>query len=149
MVLIMPENAEGMVGLENSINEVMIEGLCKKLQGSRYENVQLFLPKFKIATSYDLIKPLEKLGMVDAFDEKADFKAMYGDCPIEISQIRHKTTLEIDEKGTVATAVTAVEADLRSLPREIRFDRPFLVVIRENTSGTNLFMGRINDPSAE
>ncbi len=154
MVLIMPDKAEGMKELENSFNEVMIQNLCKNLQGRKVESAKLFMPKFKLATSYDLIEPLKQLGMVDAFDGKADFKAMYGEIKVKISQIKHKATLEVDEKGSVASAVTAAEitrerASISPPTPQICFDRPFLVLIRENTTGTNLFMGRINNPTAK
>ncbi len=154
MVLIMPEKADGMKALEESLNQDTIQTLCIDLQGAKDTKANLFLPKFKLATSYDLVKPMNQLGMVDAFDKKADFKVMYGETPVKISQIKHKATLEVDEMGSVASAVTAVEinalsADIGEPLPQIRFDRPFLVLIRENTTGTNLFMGRINNPTAK
>ena len=154
MVLIMPEKAEGMKALEDSLNHEMIQTLCKNLQGGKDERATLFMPKFKLATSYNLVEPMKQLGMIDAFNAKADFKAIYTDPPVNISQIKHKATLEVDEMGSVASAVAAVDfqeasAFIEEPVPQIRFDRPFLVLIRENNSGTNLFMGRINDPTAK
>ena len=154
MVLIMPDKAEGMKELQDKLSEAMIQDLCQRLKGGKGEYIKLFMPKFRIATSYDLIPQMKQLGIADAFDfDKADFKAMYGKIRVKINQIKHKATLEVDEMGSVASAATAVEIIYKSggesPPEEIRFDRPFLVLIRENSTGTNLFMGRINDPTAK
>ena len=151
MVLVLPDQADGMAALEKNFSEAKLQDLGKRLSASGEEKVELYLPKFKIATEYDLVGPMQNLGIVDAFEfHKADFKVMYGDRPVCISQIKHKATLEVDEKGSVATAATAVEMQTKSLPAptpRIRFDRPFLVMIRDRDSGTTLFAGRINDPS--
>ena len=92
---------------------------------------------------------MQNLGIVDAFSfKKSDFKVMYGDSEVCISQIKHKATLEVDEKGSVATAATAVEINL-SLPRlpQSSARSPLPAEIRDRDSGTNLFMGRINNPN--
>ncbi|MGB1131142.1 MAG: serpin family protein [Haloferula sp.] len=151
MVLILPDEADGMAALETNFSEAKLQDLGRRLASSGEEKIELYLPKFKIETEYDLVKPMQNLGIVDAFSsKKSDFKVMYGKTPVAIAQIKHKATLEVDEKGSVATAATAVEIRGRSRrppTPQIRFDRPFLVMIRDRDSGTNLFMGRINDPS--
>jgi serpin B len=151
MVLILPKEAESMAALEKDFSEVKLQNLGKRLASSGTEKVDLYLPKFKIETKYDLVRPMQNLGIVDAFSfEKADFKVMYGSSLVRISQIKHKATLEVDEKGSVATAATAVEIEYKSdrpPTPQIRFDRPFLLMIRDRDTGTNLFMGRINNPN--
>ena len=151
MVLILPENADGMAALETNFCGAKLQDLGKRLASSGEEKIELYLPKFKIETEYDLVKPMQNLGIVDAFSfKKSDFKVMYGDSEVCIGQIKHKATLEVDEKGSVAAAATAVEIRGKSLPPptpKIRFDRPFLLMIRDRDSGTNLFMGRINNPN--
>jgi serine protease inhibitor len=57
----------------------------------------------------------------------------------------------VNEEGTVAAAVTAVEMTVTSVqpPQEnfiMKVDRPFFVAIRDNLTGTVLFMGSIVDP---
>ena len=152
MVLILPKEAKGMATLEKDFSEAKLQDLGKRLASSREEKIELYLPKFKIKTKYDLVKPMQNLGIADAFSfERAKFKLMYGDKKVCISQIKHKATLEVDEKGSVATAATAIEvygdSAVFNFTPVIRFDRPFLVMLRDRDSGTNLFMGRINDPT--
>ena len=150
MVLILPEKADGMAALKKNFSEATLQNLGKRLASSGEEEIELYLPQFKIETEDDLVKPMRNLGTVDAVNfDRVDFKAMFSDRKVRIGLIKHKATLEVDEKGSVATAATAVEIIGRSCPRptpQIRFDRPFLVMIRDRDSGTNLFMGRINDP---
>jgi len=49
--------------------------------------------------------------------------------------------VDVDEEGTEAAAVTSVGVALTSVPQSINIDRPFLFALRENLSGTILFMG--------
>src|SRR6185369_2182864 len=95
------------------------------------------------------------MGMPDAFDPlKADFRRMTDREPrLYISAVLHKTVVEVNEKGTEAAAATAVLAApgappgyIHSPPPVFRADHPFLFLIRENRSGSILFMGRLTDP---
>ena len=65
-----------------------------------------------------------------------------------ISSVKHKTFVEVNEEGTEAAAATAVEIrNERAGPSCFVVDRPFLFAIRENYSGTILFMGKVMDPT--
>ena len=69
--------------------------------------------------------------------------------PVAISKVIHKTFLEVNEEGTEAAAATAVEMT-RSLSRDPPFsmivDRPFFCAIRDDDTGSLLFMGSIMEP---
>ena len=153
MILILPDKADGMEKLDWNYGNGKLTNLHNDLADAPMERAKLYLPKFKIATEYDLVQPMKDLGIKDAFSfEKSDFKIMYGQSQVRIAQIKHKATLEVDEAGSVAAAATAVELKEKSAMRpkptpEIRMDRPFLVVISERRSGNSLFMGRISDPT--
>jgi serpin B len=67
----------------------------------------LSIPKFKINTSVKLKEYMKSLGLKDAFTFEANFKNMTNQ-EIKISEIFHQSTMELDEKGTVATGSTAV-----------------------------------------
>ncbi|MGH7599250.1 MAG: serpin family protein [bacterium] len=110
----------------------------------------LSLPKFTF--EYDLLlnDVLKALGMEIAFSpEQADFTKMRKNGDLYISKVKHKTFVEVNEEGTEAAAVTSVEIGLESADGgfSMRVNRPFIFVIRENHSGTMLFMGKIVDPS--
>jgi serpin B len=91
---------------------------------------------------------LKALGMEIAFDtDQADFTNLYaGPERAYISKVKHKTFVDVNEEGTEAAAVTSVEIGVTSAPQRVVVDRPFLFAIRENYSGTILFMGKIVRP---
>ncbi|MBN2200804.1 serpin family protein [bacterium] len=108
--------------------------------------MDLYLPKFKVEYKITLSDALKALGMAVAFGGRADFSRITGSPGPYISDVYHKSFVEVDEKGTEAAAVTVVEIRETSIgPDEgtIRFDRPFAFAIYEKTSGAMLFMGRI------
>jgi serpin B len=112
--------------------------------------IELVMPKFKFAFEHVLNDNLEKMGMGIAFTDAANFSNMIEDRPVKISEVKQKTFVEVNEEGTEAAAVTSVGVVLTSVPviQTVRFDQPFLFVIRENLSGLVLFVGVMNDPSA-
>lgn len=109
--------------------------------------LQLALPRFKTEASYDLIPALEKLGMQLAFQDDTGFGHLANDRML-ISDVKHKTFLEVDERGSEAAAVTSVGFSVTSIPqlRSFRVDRPFVFVISEKASGAVLFAGKIAHP---
>ncbi len=107
------------------------------------------LPRFQLEYEIVLNQALKSLGMEVAFDpEKADFSAMT-DENAYISQVQHKTFIEVNEAGTEAAASTSVGIVATSMPPppfKMVVDRPFFSVIRDEQTGTILFMGSIVDP---
>jgi serpin B len=108
------------------------------------------LPRFESEYEAVLNDALSALGMEIAFDQgRADFHAMrQTTSPIWINEVRHKTFVEVNEEGTEAAAVTSVEMaeDEGEGGFYIVVNRPFCCAIRDNESGTVLFMGAIVDP---
>ena len=106
------------------------------------------LPRFKINYDLTLNDALKALGMGAAFEPKADFSGI-GD-NLALSEVKHKTFVEVNEEGTEAAAATSVGITLTSAPSEQPFqmnvDRPFFCAIRDNQTGTVLFMGSIVNP---
>jgi serpin B len=106
------------------------------------------LPRFKINYDLTLNDTLKALGMGVAFEPKADFSGI-GD-NLALSEVKHKTFVEVNEEGTEAAAATSVGITLTSAPSEQPFqmnaDRPFFCAIRDNQTGTVLFMGSIVNP---
>jgi len=108
------------------------------------------LPKFKFEYFNLLNDALKSMGMEIAFSQGADFSNIVEGGGIWISRVLHKTFIEVDEKGTEAAAVTAVEMREVSAPggpRNITFNRPFLFAIREVTTNTIVFLGKFVEPA--
>lgn len=117
---------------------------------TKHQSLKLKLPKFKIEYKDLLTETLKKMGISDAFTQEADFSNLSKD-DLFISEIMQANYFCIDEQGTEASAVTGT-VNITSpggTPTAIDFhvNRPFLFIIREKSTGTILFLGKINNPS--
>ena len=113
------------------------------------------VPRFRVEYEIGLNEALKALGMGIAFDPaRANFTGMVQTSENAfISRVKHKTFAEVNEEGTEAAAVTSVEMRVTSAmrpPKTFRMiiDHPFFFAIRDNKTGTMLFMGSIVDPMA-
>lgn len=150
MLVLLPRRRDGIGLLESSLTPA---SLTAWTSGMRNQPVNVALPKFKMSSGFMLAPALEALGLKDAFDPKrADFSGMDGRAHwLYLSAVLHKAYIEVSEKGTEAAAATAVFALTErrvELPREFRADHPFLFLIRDETTGSILFTGRVVKPGA-
>lgn len=107
------------------------------------------LPKFKTDYDVTLNDALKALGMGEAFSNQANFAGIGKN--LAISQVKHKTFVEVNEEGTEAAAATSATITLTSAatptePFKMIVDRPFFCAIRDNQTGSVLFMGSIMEP---
>lgn len=116
--------------------------------GMTSREVQVFMPRLKVENKFKLKQTLADMGMPVAFTEMADFSGI-SDTPVMISDVIHKTYVTVDEDGTEAAAVTAVEFEATSIPeyKEFNVNKPFVFVISEKSTGVILFAGKIANPA--
>jgi len=151
MVILLPNEVDGLGKLEMQLTRENLHQWLAELNAAPVEKVELTLPKFKLETGYDLVPPCKALGMKDAFDSsgKADFSGMgWRKGELWISQIKHKAFVEVNEEGTEAAAATIVAMVALAVREQpvFRADHPFLFLIRDNQTGTILFLGRMVAP---
>lgn len=146
MVLVLPAKGQ----LETFEASLTGELLSEITGGLFTHEVEMTLPRFKLAAQLDLVGRLEELGMVDAFTDAADFSGIDGTRDLRVGAVVHEAFVDVSEAGTEAAAATAVELETRSTvpPAEIHFDRPYLFFVRDIATGTILFLGRVEDPSS-
>ena len=120
--------------------------------------VRLVMPRYRMSLESRLNDPLKAMGMADAFSpSQARFGALL---PAEflarenayVGEAKQKVFIEVNEEGTEAAAVTGIEIRTTSAPSpptEFVVDRPFVLVIRDDTTGALLFVGQVNDPVTE
>lgn len=169
MLILLPRTSDGLSDLEGSIAVPRIERVrltgdsqWKTISISRIEQVcqlisaqtvDVSLPRFTEASEFDLEKPLKAMGMIDAFQEdNANFSGITTKKPFFMEAAIHKVFLSVDEQGTEAAAATGLSVaddDKSGPPPAFVADHPFLYLIRDNLTGTILFMGRVVDPSEE
>jgi serpin B len=102
--------------------------------------VYLELPRFKIDYATNLTRQLAAMGMAPAMGPGADLSDICAGC--FVSDVIQKTHLEVDEKGTTATAATGAGGAV-SLPRTVVIDRPFGLALIDNATDAPLFLGVI------
>jgi serpin B len=126
--------------------------LAPALTFSTHSAVELFLPKFSFSTRSSLATVLSGMGMTDAFDPaKADFSGIDGAMDLYVKLVVQQALIEVDEEGTVAVAATSSGTESGSaeeLPLPLHIDHPFLFLLRDVGTGSILFMGRVEDPTA-
>ena len=155
-LIILPDNVNGLEKVEAGLTAAQLEDWANLPE----REVKLFLPKFKMQPpTLPLTGALQKLGMKNAFDiprGSANFDGIAPRRPsndyLYISDVFHKTYLDLDEKGTEAAAATAVVMATRAVmmrpeaPVEVKVDHPFIFAIQHRASGTCLFLGHLTDP---
>ncbi len=149
MIVLLPRTVDGLAALEARLTPDALEHWTKRLWETR---VEVFLPRFKLSAAFRLDEVLKAMGMTDAFDEgRANFAGLDGKAMLCITAVLHKAFVDVNEEGTEAAAATAVVMGLRSMPPPspvFRADHPFLFLIRDNATGSILFLGRVVDPTA-
>ena len=145
MVLLAPATGRSLAPLAAKLNTTWWRSVMDSVRPSR---VMLTVPKFKFEYEKKLNDPLTGTGMGVIFDaNKADFDRIGPRDDIYVSRVEHKTFIDVHERGTEAAAATAVGIGVTSMPPSLEFNRPFLFVIRERSSGAILFIGRVGDPT--
>ena len=146
MILFVPDSPDGLPAFGRGLDAAKLEGWIRALKAEQPGDYEFVLPKLQLATKASLVPPLQALGMRRAFTNSAQFGGI-APAALRVSDVIHQTFLLVDEKGTEAAAVTAPIMEIVSAPRPFHADRPFFFLIRDNRTGTNLFMGRIGDPT--
>ena len=153
MQIILPRQGETVAGLVNawlSGAESPPEGAAVRKTNQWTHYLKLSIPKFSFGSVPDVIGAMRRLGATDAFDpRRGDFSGMFphADGPLCISGFSHCAFIEVDERGTTASAATFIPfgCSAEMVPEEFIVDRPYLFFIRE-PGGRILFAGAVFHP---
>ncbi|XP_019715833.1 alpha-1-antitrypsin-like [Hippocampus comes] len=142
MLLLLPEN---MALLEK---EICPQHLTKWSKWMKKRTYDIFVPKISMKTDYSLKELLTEMGMTNMFDVRADLSGISEGKKLLVSGVVHQAALDIDEAGATAAAATGIGITLMSFQHipELKFNRPFMLLITENTTDDILFMGKIINP---
>ncbi|XP_012659713.1 serpin B6 [Otolemur garnettii] len=148
MVIMLPDENTDLKTVEKEITyEKFMEWTRPDMMDE--EEVEVFLPRFKLEENYDMETVLCSLGMTDAFDQsRADFSGMSSQRNLFLSKVVHKSFVEVNEEGTEAAAATAAIMMMRCarITPQFRADRPFLFFIQNVRTRQMLFCGRFSSP---
>ncbi|XP_054156731.1 serpin B4-like [Oppia nitens] len=144
-VIVLPKVRNGLSTLKTTINATNFETALKSMSSNF---VRILIPKFKVEKEYDLMQDVNPKPIV--LTTSADLSRLSNTSQQTVSEVKHKTYIAVDEKGTEAAAVTAIGLTRFSVPFippnpiEFKADHPFLYYIIDKTNGMILFSGQIN-----
>ncbi|XP_046496801.1 serpin B9 [Equus quagga] len=148
MIILLPDEDVGLDSVEKNLTFEKFTAWTKP-DCMKSTEVEVLLPRFTLEEEYDMESVLQRLGMLDAFEQgKADFSAMSAERDLCLSKFVHKSFVEVNEEGTEAAAASAilvVECCMEFGPRFCA-DHPFLFFIRHNKTNSILFCGRFSSP---
>ena len=148
MLILLPKETEGLPELEKKLTH---DNLRDWTKGLSKELVIVHIPRFRMTSQFNLKATLQAMKMTLAFDQKADFSRISSREGLYISAVVHQAFVDVNEEGTEAAAATkfvllAKEPPMVKEPPIFRADHPFLFLIRDNRTGSILFMGRLVNP---
>jgi len=140
------------ISMDDFIESLTGEAFQALFKNASNETVQTAIPKFTTEYDCSLNNSLSSIGLTEAFDEdNANFTSM-SNKDLYIADVRHKTFICVNEKGTKAGAVTKMEMIAKSAmikpPKEVILDRPFVYAIIDNQTSLPVFIGVMENPKA-
>ena len=142
MYVILPRPGVEINSFIDNMDPAKWEKIRSSIRAERDVIVQL--PRFKMEYGIKLLNDsLSKLGMAEAFTDRADFSGIRNG--IFINRVLHKAVIEVNEEGSEAAAATVVEMIEAAAMEPLKFiaDRPFVILIAEEETGSVLFMGKM------
>lgn len=148
MIIILPDNCNGLDELQSALPSFNLNSFGSKISNNR---VVMTMPKFKAETNLPLNGALQLMGFQSIFSGSANLSGLLVEKdPLYVSDVIHKAYIDVNEKGTVAAAATGVVANrmlaVRRPPSVVfNANHPFIYLI--NSSEGILFMGKYVTPT--
>ena len=147
MIILLPD--ADIDALTESLTPELWNDLTQQLSAGFEQEVDLSMPQFSFDYEKNLNDALMAMGMMDAFIPGIANLMGIADASLHISFVKQNTFVDVNEDGTEAAAVTTIGIELTSagdLPPQFIVDRPFLFFIREQTTNTLMFAGKVMAP---
>lgn len=147
MRLVLPDAVAGSRPPAAVFGADKLREIAEAFDAAPRESVQIQLPRWENKCSFDLRKVLGSLGLQKALNTTEDFNAIQP--KLAITQAAQAANITVAEQGTVAAAVTQINAAVSGVvqpERTIHFDRPFHYQVVHAETGLPLFMGTVADP---
>ena len=150
MYVLLPDDF-GLAHLERRLNSSTFDDIARRMSPPRM--LRLTIPKFSLTTTVSLARTLADMGVTELFDvTAADLSGVSDNREMFVNDFVHRMRIDVGEDGTEAAAASVALIGLASLPPPIPtfvVDKPFMLLVRESTSGAILFMGRLITPSKQ
>ncbi|EZA57928.1 hypothetical protein X777_01942 [Ooceraea biroi] len=147
MYIILPYTLNG---VDHIVSEINPFSLGRDVWAMQELPLDVWIPKFKFEFTSHLENTLRQLGIRDIFDDTALLtgiaKTRRTSKHLRVSDIVHKTGIEVNENGTIAYAATEVQVGNKMEEGTFHANHPFVFYIEDETTGTILYMGKVKDP---
>lgn len=148
MIILLPDEIEGLKSLEQELTPLNFSSVLEGM--SSEDDVEVYLPKFKVEQSMDLKKVLHHLGVKEVFTRAADLSGISKGDEFMFSDAIHKAFVEVNEEGTEAAAATAMMmmrcCMMQPENRVFKADHPFMFFIAAHEPSVVLFVGSLKHP---
>ncbi len=147
MLVVMP--SQGTIGaFQRTLTPKSLATVVAKLKDG---GVKLSFPKIDLSLHSSLNGVLSQLGLGVAFGNGADFGGITRSTGLQIQDVEHAAVLKVNEAGTTAAAATGISVEPTAIfvgGRIIDVDHPYLLFLRDNSSGAILFAARVVNPAS-
>ena len=149
LTIFLPSESSSLESLITSLSSTDMDDYLSQLSEAE---VNLRLPRFSMEFEQSLKSMLANLGMKAAFQpQQADLTSISETGDLYVSEVKHNSFLQVYEKGTIAAAATTVAVGTTSIEipdgeNIMDVDRPFLLMIHQQSTSRILFMGSIQNP---
>ncbi|KAL8182581.1 UNVERIFIED_CONTAM: hypothetical protein K2H54_058415 [Gekko kuhli] len=147
MIILLPKDDFGLLQLQRLIT---YKELLKWMDSMRQRKVEVYVPRMKMEEKYSLIGILGNLGITDLFTPKASLSGISSAGGLDVSEVIHKSYVEVNEEGTEAAAATGIQIRLTSFvavkPVVFRADHPFLFFVVHKGTNLIIFSGKVSCP---
>ncbi|KAJ0171744.1 hypothetical protein K1T71_012507 [Dendrolimus kikuchii] len=152
MIIMVPHFGVSLEDMFRNFLTVQLDSFFEELRVSKEEyseeEVDCFLPRFKIDSNIDLSEILkERMGIVDMFDPRKALLGHIARSSVYVSKIVHKAVIEVTEEGTSAAAVSVAEFTNRMGVVRFEANKPFAYIIVEKNTNAIVFGGVYIQPS--
>ncbi|XP_046580616.1 antichymotrypsin-2-like [Haliotis rubra] len=148
MYIILPLEKDGLSKLEETLTPertLRLEKAITKMKKAARREV--YLPKFSMTQSFSMKSALQKFGIKRLFDEqRADLSGLIKGGNVHVNEAFHDSAIDVTERGTVAGTYSKMGFYYLSAIPVFNVNRPFMYVLRDTTTGFNVFMGRCIRP---
>lgn len=147
MILLLPKERFQLDRELGKFNVNDFSYILSEIEHNEQDEVKLRVPTFKAESMVSLVDPLRQMGLGSIFDGEKPFDRVSKD-PVKVSEVKQKSFLAVNERGTVATSITYATIIALSLPRITEFyvDQPFAAIIVDKENRLPLFMAKITKP---